>query len=138
MNARITRATTLTEEDRMHRNAFGAMALAALLLTGCARDVATQMNRSQVVRGQVMTAVAGNALFAEEMTQRLMESDSLRVRVIETMLLDPRAAQYVLGRVGRNPDAMDYVLQAALADSIGRAHLVARMETIRKGLAAGR
>jgi hypothetical protein len=27
------------------------------------------------------------------------------------------------------------VLQAALADSIGRAHLVARMETIRKGLA---
>ena len=34
------------------------------------------------------------------------------------------------------PEAVDYVLQAAWSDSVGRAHLVARMESIRKAVAA--
>lgn len=109
--------------------------LASIALASCAQDVAKEVTKSATVRGQVMTAIAADPVFASDMTQHLVANDSIRTRVVETMLMDPRVAQYVLARIGRNPDAVDYVLQAALADSIGRAHLVARMETIRKGLA---
>lgn len=123
------------------RRKLAVAALAALTLVvaaGCAQDVVTQMAKSSKVRGQVMEAIASDPVYAADMTQHMVEKDSMRVRVVETMLMDPRVAQYVLVRIGRNPDAVDYVLQAALADSIGRAHLVARMETIRKGLAAAK
>ena len=118
--------------------ASAAAALSLLALAGCAQDVVTQMSKSTKVRADVMAAIAADPLYAQDMTQKMVESDSVRMRVVETMLLDPRVAQYVLNRIGRNPDAVDYVLQAALTDSIGRAHLVARMETIRKGLATAR
>jgi hypothetical protein len=41
------------------------------------------------------------------------------------VLADDRSANYVLARIGRSTDAVDYVLQAAAADSAGRAHLLA-------------
>jgi cation transporter-like permease len=104
-------------------------------LAGCAQDVVTQMRKSTTVRNQVMTAIASDRVFASDITQQMVANDSVRTRVVDTMLLDPRVAQYVLMRIGTNPDAVDIVLRTALADSIGRAHLVARMETIRKGLA---
>jgi len=104
------------------------------IVAGCSTDAVTQLQKSTRVRDQVMDAIASDRELAGAMTHRLVSSDSLRQSVIETMLGDEMSARYVLARIGHNPDAVDYVLQAALSDSIGRAHLVARMETIRKGL----
>jgi len=106
------------------------------LAAGCASDVATQVTSDARARERVMSALASNGALAEQMTQRLLATDSLRVRVLEVMLHDSPSAQYVLARIGSNPAAVDLVLQAAWSDSIGRAHLVARMETIRKAVAA--
>jgi hypothetical protein len=106
------------------------------LTAGCASDVVTQVTGDARARERVMAAFASDGALAEQMTQRLLATDSLRVRVLETMLRDSPSAQYVLARIGRNPDAMDYALQAAWSDSISRAHLVARMESIRKAVAA--
>jgi hypothetical protein len=114
------------------------LVLAMFALAGCAQDVVTQMRKSTTVRNQVMTAIASDPVFASDITQQMIANDSVRTRVVETMLMDPRVAQYVLARIGTNPSAVDYVLQAALADSIGRAHRGARMESIRKGLAQAR
>jgi hypothetical protein len=124
----------------MRRSQAGVvlLALALVVLAGCAQDVVSQIKKSATVRSQVMTAIASDPVYASDITQQMVANDSIRTRVVDTMLLDPRVAQYVLGRIGTNPAAVDYVLQAALADSIGRAHLVARMESIRKALAQAR
>ena len=71
-----------------------------------------------------MGAIAADSALAREMTRRLLASDSLRTSVIETMLADDRAAQYLLARIGRNEVAVDYVLQSAASDSGGREHLM--------------
>ncbi len=104
------------------------------LAAGCAPDVATQVRRDAGARERVLSALASDGALAEQATQKLLATDSLRVRVIETMLRDSPSAEYLLARIGRNPAAVDYVLQAAWSDSISRAHLVARMETIRKAV----
>src|SRR5262245_49441457 len=108
------------------------------LLAGCGSDAVTQVSRSTQERDRVMAAFASNGSLAEQMTQRLVGTDSLRMRVVDTMLNDARCAQYVLARIGTNPAAVDYVLQAAWSDSIGRAHLVARMDAIRKAMTKGK
>ncbi len=122
----------------MARAGVLAGALLLMAIAGCAGDVVSQVTRNSQVRDRVMAAFASNGALAEEMTRRLLASDSLRARVVESMLNDNRSAQYVLDRIGHNPGAVDYVLQAALSDSIGRAHVVARMEQIRKALATAR
>jgi len=110
----------------MRRSHAGAalLVVAIVALAGCAQDVVTQMKKSATVRSQVMTAIASDPVYASDITQQMVANDSVRTRVVDTMLLDPRVAQYVLARIGTNPDAVDY--------------LVARMETIRKALAQAR
>ena len=103
---------------------------AAALLAACSADVPKQVAGNAQVREQVMGVIAADGTMAEEMTKRLMASDSLRGRVIETMLADENGAKYVIARIGRNPEAVDYVLQAAASDSAGRAHLM----TLFKGM----
>ena len=110
--------------------------LVLVVAAGCGSDVVSQVTGNTMARERVMTALASNGTYAEQMTQQLLANDSLRTRVVDVMLQDSRSAQYVLGRIGRNPAAMDYVLQAAWSDSISRAHLVARMEVIRKAVSA--
>ncbi len=119
---------------------MGALAGALLVvaMAGCAGDVVTQVTRNPQTRERVMTAFASDGAMAEAMTQRLLASDSLRTRVVEAVLRDGPSAQYVLARIGRNTEAVDYILQAAYSDSIGRAHLVARMESLRRALATER
>ena len=107
-----------------------ALLAATALISGCSADVAKQVTSDAHVRDHVMGAIAGNGAMAEEMTQRLLATDSLRARVVETVLRDSAAAQYVIVRIGRNPEALDYVLQAAASDSSGRAHLM----TLFKGM----
>jgi len=114
--------------------AVAVLAVLLAVVAGCSTDAVTQMRKSTRVRDQVMDAITTDRALAEAMTHRLVASDSLRQSVIEVMLGDEMSARYVLARIGHNTDAVDYVLQAALSDSIGRAHLVARMESIRKGL----
>ena len=112
------------------RRVAGVAAVAAVLLAGCAGDIAGELSRNVQVRERVMTAIAADSLLAGEMTQRLLVNDALRRRVIETVLADDRSARYVLARIGRSSDAVDYVLQAAASDSAGRAHLM----TLFKGM----
>jgi hypothetical protein len=107
-----------------------ALALVAVALAGCSADVASQIGKDAQVRDRVMGAIAGNGDLAEQMMQRLVGTDSLRARVIETVLRDKEGAQYVIGRIGRNSEALDYVLQVAAADSAGRVHLM----TLFKGM----
>lgn len=106
------------------------------IAAGCASDVVTQVTADPRERERVMSALASDGAMAEQMTQKLLATDSLRARVLDVMLRDSPSAQYVLARIGHNPAAVDYVLQAAWSDSVGRAHLVARMESIRKAVAA--
>jgi len=82
------------------------------------------------VRDRVMSAIAADSALAGEMARRLVGNDHHRISVIETMLADDRSAQYVLTRIGHNPDAVDYVIQAAAADSAGRAHLAAKFKNM--------
>ena len=111
---------------------IGRAAAAALVLalTGCAGDVATEIHTNAQVRDRVMTAITSDGSLAQQMTQRLLATDSLRIRVVETMLHDSQSAQYVLARIGHTPDAVDLVLQAAAADSVGREHVM----TLLKGM----
>lgn len=110
--------------------ASAATVVLLLALTGCGGDVSSQIKSNAQMRENVMGVIVGDAAMAEQMTQRLLANDSLRTRVVETMLHDSQSAQYVLARIGRSPEAVDMVLQAAAADSVGREHLM----TLLKGM----
>lgn len=116
-----------------------ALAATSLLaLAGCAGDVATEVKGNAQVQERVMGAFASDAALAQRMTRRLLANDSLRAGVIETMLHDKASAQYVLVRIGSNPDAVDLVLQAAAADSIGREHLMTLLKGMQIATRAGK
>ncbi len=85
-----------------------------------------------------MGAFASDARLAQAMTQRLLANDSLRAGVIETMLHDKASAQYVLVRIGSNPDAVDLVLQTAAADSAGREHVMTLLKGMQMAYKAGK
>ena len=115
-----------------HRTARVRVALiaGAVVLAGCAGDLSGELSRNVQVRDRVMGAIAADSTLSHAMAQRLLANDAQRARVVESVLADDRAAQYVLARIGRNPQAVDYVLQAAAADSAGRTHLM----TLLKGM----
>jgi hypothetical protein len=115
--------------------AFAAVSL--LALAGCGGDVATQIKTDGPVRDRAMDTFASNAVLAKQMTQRMLAVDSLRAGVIETMLHDKTSAQYVLVRIGSNPDAVDLVLQIAAADSAGREHVMTLLKGMQLALKAG-
>src|SRR5262249_45302017 len=102
----------------------------AVVLAGCAGDVAGELNSNVQARDRVMGAIAADSTLSRMMAHRLLANDDLRVRVVESILADDRAAQYVLVRIGRNDRALEYVLQAAASDSAGRSHLM----TLLKGM----
>jgi len=115
-----------------------ALAATALLaLTGCGGDVATEIRTNAPLRDRVMGAIASNGALAQQMTQRMLGIDSLRAGVIETMLHDKASAQYVLVRIGSNPDAVDLVLQTAASDSVGREHVMTLLKGMQLALKAG-
>lgn len=115
-----------------------AIAVAVLGLAGCAADPATAIRTDAQLRERVMGAIANNGALAQQMTQRLLATDSLRTRVVETMLRDSPSAQYVLARIGHEPDAVDLVLQAAAADSAGREHVMTLLKGMQMALKAGK
>ncbi len=106
-------------------------------LAGCATNLGVQVTSNAKVRAEVMGAIAGHGSLAQEMTQRLVATDSLRIRVIETMLSDPASAQYVLARIGHNTEAVDYVMQTAASDSAGREHLLTLLKGMQMVLKSG-
>jgi hypothetical protein len=113
-------------------------AVSLLALAGCGGDVATQIKTDAPVRDRAMDTFASNAVLAKQMTQRLLTVDSLRAGVIETMLHDKTSAQYVLVRIGSNPDAVDLVLQVAAADSAGREHVMTLLKGMQLALKSGK
>jgi hypothetical protein len=113
-----------------------AAAALVLMLAGCASDLASQIRTNAPVRNRVMGVISGDGALAQEMTQRLLATDSLRVRVVETVLRDNSSAQYLLARIARNPDAVDLVLQAAAADSVGREHVMTLLKGMQMALKA--
>jgi hypothetical protein len=115
--------------------AFATVSL--LALAGCGGDVATQIRTDAPSRDRAMDTIASNAALAKQMTQRMLAVDSLRAGVIETMLHDKTSAQYVLVRIGSNPDAVDLVLQIAAADSAGREHVMTLLKGMQLALKAG-
>jgi hypothetical protein len=96
-------------------------------------DMTAEIKTNPQVRERAMNAIASDGELAVEMTRTLLANDSLRVRVVETVLREDKSAQYILARIGHEPDAVDLVLQAAAADSAGRAHLM----TLLKGMQIG-
>ena len=105
---------------------------AALTFAGCARkaDLGKQIATNQEIREQAMDAIAGNADLAVVMQQKLLANDSLRTRVVDTVLQDANAAQYVLYRIGTNQAAMDLVLRGAVADRSMREHVLTLMKGV--------
>jgi Tfp pilus assembly major pilin PilA len=99
-------------------------------VAGCSGDIAGELSRNVTVRERVMTAIAADSSLSGEMAQRMLATDAQRRRMIEAVLGDDRSARYIIGRIGRSPDAVDMVLQVASADSTGRAHLM----TLFKGM----
>ncbi len=115
-----------------------AMALSLLVLAGCAGDVASEIKTNAQVRDRVMGAIVSDGKLAQEMTQRLLATDSLRFKVVETMLHDSPSAQYVLARIGHEPAAVDLVLQAAASDSAGREHVMTLLKGMQMAMKANR
>ena len=105
---------------------------AALTFAGCAgkADLGKQIATNQEIREQAMDAIAGNADLAVVMQQKLLANDSLRTRVVDTVLQDANAAQYVLYRIGTNQAAMDLVLRGAVADRSMREHVLTLMKGV--------
>jgi hypothetical protein len=116
--------------------AFAAVSL--LALAGCGGDIATQIKTDGPARDRAMDTFASNAALAKQMTQRMLAVDSLRAGVIETVLHDKTSAQYVLMRIGGNPDAVDLVLQVAAADSAGREHVMTLLKGMQLAMKAGK
>ena len=105
---------------------------ATLMLSGCAgnTDLGKQIATNQQVRDQAMSAIAGNADLAVVMQQKLLANDSLRTRLVDTVLQDANASQYVLYRIATNQAAMDLVLRGAVADSSMRQHVLTLMKGV--------
>jgi hypothetical protein len=115
-----------------------ALAVTSLLaVAGCMGDVATEIKTNAQLRDRVMGAFVSDGALAQQMTQRLLATDSLRAGVVETMLHDKASAQYVLARIGSNPDAVDLVLQTAASDSAGREHVMTLLKGMQMALRAG-
>ena len=125
--------------EAMKAGWIGLAATAASLLAfaGCSGDLATEIRTNAQVRDRVMGAIVSDGALAQQMTQRLLASDSLRTRVVETMLQDSPSAQYVLARIGHQPDAVDLVLQAATSDSVGREHVMTLLKGMQMALKSG-
>jgi hypothetical protein len=114
-----------------------ALAASLFVLAGCSGDVATEIHTNAALRERVMNAIVGDGPLAQQMTQRLLATDSLRTRVVETMLHDSPSAQYVLARIGHEPDAVDLVLQTAMADSVGRNHVMTLLKGMQMAMKSG-
>ena len=112
-----------------HRRA-GCLVVAALALAGCSGDVGQQITTDVQMRNKVMGAIATRRDLALEMTERLMANDSLRTPVVDAMLKNGDAAQYVLFRIATNEKAMDFVLGTAARDSAMRRYVM----TLVKGM----
>ena len=115
----------MTLKSGKGRKAGWVLITTIALVAGCSGDIAGEMGRNVQVRERVMGAIASDSVLAGEMATRLLGSDRQRLRVVDKILADDRSAQYVLLRIGQSPTAVDYVLQAAAADSAGREHLTA-------------
>lgn len=126
----------------MRKSMFPRLSLIAVTLTfaGCAgkADLGKQIATNPEIREQAMNAIAGNADLAVVMQQKLLANDSLRTRVVDTVLQNTNAAQYVLFRIGTNQAAMDLVLRGAVADSSMRQHVLTLMKGVEMGQAAKR
>ncbi len=111
--------------------------LTAFGLAGCGGgNVGSQLATNQQLREQVMGAIASNPNLAVVMEQKLLANDSLRTKVVDTLLQDSNASQYVLYRIATNQDAVDIVLRAAVADSAMRRHVLAVMKGVEMAEAA--
>ncbi len=109
----------------------------ALGLAGCGGgDVAGQLGTNQQLRDQVMGVIAGNADLGVLMEQKLLANDSLRTKVVDAMLQDTNASQYVLYRIATNKAAVDLILQAAVADSAMREHIISVVKGVEMAQAA--
>ncbi|MEO5989347.1 MAG: hypothetical protein ABIU54_02585 [Candidatus Eisenbacteria bacterium] len=107
------------------------LALIALGLAGCGGgDVAHQLETNQQYREQVMGAIAAKPDLAMAMQQKLLANDSLVTKVVDMVLQDSDASQYVLFRIATNQDAVDIVLRSAVADSMMRRHVMAVMKGV--------
>lgn len=109
-----------------------SLAAAVLALAGCAgkADLGKQITTNEQMRDQAMTAIAGNIDLAVVMQQKLLANDSLRTRIVDTVLQDADASQYVLYRIATNQAAMDLVLRGAIADSSMRQHVLSVMKGV--------
>lgn len=118
----------------MRKSMLRKLSLIAVALTfaGCAgnADLGKQIATNQQMRDQAMNAIAGNADLAVLMQQKLLANDSLRTRVVDTVLQDANASQYVLYRIATNQAAMDLVLRGAVADSSMREHVLTLMKGV--------
>ena len=112
------------------RRVIGALVAGLALVAGCSGDIAGELGRNVQVRDRVMGAIVADTSLTREMATRMLGGDRQRFQVIEAVLSDDRSAQYVLARIGRNPAAVDYILQVAASDSVGREHLM----TLLKGM----
>ena len=120
------------------RKAGGALLAVLALVAGCSGDIASELGRNVQVRDRVMGAIVADTSLTREMTTRMLGSDRQRLQVVETVLGDDRSAQYVLARIGRSPTAVDYVLQVAASDSVGREHLMTLLKGMQIALKSGK
>jgi len=118
----------------MRKSMLPKLSLIAVALTfaGCAgnADLGKQIATNQQMREQAMNAIAANADLAVVMQQKLLANDSLRTRLVDTVLQDANASQYVLFRIATNQAAMDLVLRGAVADSSMREHVLTLMKGV--------
>lgn len=116
------------------RVSLSALGVLVVALAGCSGDMAAEIKTNPQVRERAMNAIASDGEMAVQMTRTMLANDSLRLRVVETVLREDKSAQYILARIGHEPDAVDLVLQAAAADSAGRVHLMTLLKGMQMGM----
>jgi len=122
---------------RMQTLSKCAVTVAALALAGCGgADVGKQISTNEQMREQVMGAISTNPDLAVVMQQKLLANDSLRTKLVDTVLQDSKSSEYVLYRIATNQAAVDLVLRAAVADSAMRTHLLSVMKGVEMAEAA--
>jgi hypothetical protein len=121
---------------------IGRLAMLAVMMlvvvAGCSVDIAKQMTSNEQVRTQVLDAIAKNHDLASQVVDKLMATDSTRIAMVDKMLGNSEVAKQVIVRVATNPEAIDYVIQAAVQDSAMRAHVMTLMKGIEMGSKMGK
>lgn len=112
---------------------LGVAVLGVVLASGCARDMRSRLASDQALETEVMDAYRSDGALAARMVDNLLAADSTRTVVIDRVLGNGEASQYLMMRTARDRNMLNGVIALAVQDSDTRNHVL----TLLKGIEIG-